>query len=435
LGKLQVAFDDDVASDPSAQARVATVVALVTEALERARLHEAERTQRLLLGAINQVLAALAAASTVADVATTVERYGLAALGADSVTLAVRRDDGRADDIEVLVAVGDTAVAVGERMALTTESPIAVSARTGVASFADHDPDGPHPAMARAALPLRLGSRTLGAITCTRTEPWSDPLRVRALSFASFVADALARAIRAELDHEVALTLQEALMPRHKTVLGSTRVAGRYLPAAGALRIGGDWYEVMHGSGTITLVIGDVVGHGLAAAAVMGKLSSAARALATAVDGPAALVRELERFASGTPGGEMTTVVCADFTEATRVLRYCRAGHPPPIVRMPDGRVVLLDSPGGGPLCSEAGTRHSDEVELPPGAILVAYTDGLIDWHESTLEERMAELVEVVSRLDAGDPDVILDTILERMSSTSPQTDDIAVLCLAVAHG
>jgi serine phosphatase RsbU (regulator of sigma subunit) len=183
----------------------------------------------------------------------------------------------------------------------------------------------------------------------------------------------------------------------------------------------------MHGRGTITLVIGDVVGHGLAAAAVMGKLSSAARALATAVADPAALVRELERFAAGTPGGEMTTVVCADFTQATRVLRYCRAGHPPPIVRMPDGRVVLLDAPGGGPLCSGAGPRHHDEIELPPGAILVAYTDGLIDWHESTLEQRMAELVEVASGLDAGDP--------ERMSSTSPQTDDIAVLCLAVAHG
>jgi serine phosphatase RsbU (regulator of sigma subunit) len=131
----------------------------------------------------------------------------------------------------------------------------------------------------------------------------------------------------------------------------------------------------------------------------------------------------------------MTTVVCADFTPATRVLRYCRAGHPPPIVRMPDGRVVLLDASGGGPLCSAAGPRHNDEIELPPGAILVAYTDGLIDWHETTLEQRIAELVAVVSGLDSDDPEVILDTILERMSSTSPQTDDIAVLCLAVTNG
>jgi serine phosphatase RsbU (regulator of sigma subunit) len=164
----------------------------------------------------------------------------------------------------------------------------------------------------------------------------------------------------------------------------------------------------------------------------MGKLSSAARALSPAVSDPASLVRELERFASNTPGGEMTTVVCADFEQATRTLRYCRAGHPPPIVRLPDGRVSLLDAPGGGPLCSGAGPRRNDELELPPGTILVAYTDGLIDWHGSTIEQRLADLVAVVTDVETHDPESIVDAIIGRMSSAWPQADDIAVICLAV---
>ena len=432
LGVLHVRFTDLAAADDTIRTALRAVVQLVGQALERARLTDEERSRRLLLVAINEMLAALGGVTTVTGIAAAVERHGRDALDADAVVLALRHDV--AEGLLVVRGVaGRHPARAGDEVSLDSDDPIAVAVRSGRATFVD-EPGRPGDSGWWAVLPLTVGGQIVGALWFARSGPWSDPLRLRALSFASFVADALGRVQRAQADRRTALTLQQTLMPRHIPTVEHARVTGRYRPASGSLRVGGDWYEVIPArTGGTVMVIGDVVGHGVAAAGVMGQLSSAARALSLTTASPAELVSNLEVMASNTPGASMSTVVCAMYSPSDRTFSYCRAGHPPPLLRTVDGRVQLLDHDGGGPLCCGREGRSEATVQLEPGALLVLYTDGLIEWSGSSIETRIDELATAVAALSTTDPDVAVEMILDSMAPTAdPQADDIALLCVVV---
>ncbi|HEY3486393.1 MAG TPA: MASE1 domain-containing protein, partial [Ilumatobacteraceae bacterium] len=220
FGTLTVRFSDGAVDDDSTRTAIRVIAQLVGQALERARLHEEERARRVLLVAINEMLAALGGVTTSPGVAAAVERHGREALDADAVVLALRDDD----EVLVVRAVsGQHPVRVGEPLD-SDDDALATAVRTGRATFIDgHDADVP----SSAVVPLSVGGRTLGVLWFTRSEPWPDPLRLHALSFASFVADALGRARNAQADHEAALALQKSLMPRRTPRVDRARVAGR----------------------------------------------------------------------------------------------------------------------------------------------------------------------------------------------------------------
>lgn len=432
-------FDDaqegEEGVDENTWVRARTVVDLVVQAVERIRLDDAEREQRQLLVAINAILADLTAAATVKDVAATVERHAMAAVGAEALALAVR-DDESTQSLQVLVALATDADAnlglvAGDLIDVAAETPIAAAARGRVPVFDDHARPDAITGWC-AAVPLTAGGQPLGALWIRRPEPWTEPLRLRARSLASFVADALARARRSQADHEIALVLQRALMPQPTGTIAGARIAGHYQPATGMLEVGGDWYDVLpHASGETTLVIGDVVGHGLLAASVMGQLSSAARALsATTTTDPAEIVAGLEQMATRTPGAESSTVVCATYSPPA-TLSYCRAGHPPPLVRLPSGEVLVLDE-GDGPLCFTSRQRSQHVVTLPPGALVVLYTDGLIEWRGTTIDRRLADLRTVIAGIDPADPHQAVADIVAAMTAEVAASDDIAILTLLV---
>ncbi|MYT24726.1 SpoIIE family protein phosphatase, partial [Streptomyces sp. SID7760] len=208
-------------------------------------------------------------------------------------------------------------------------------------------------------------------------------------------------------------------------------VAHRYLPAGDVNEIGGDWYDVLRlPGGKAALLIGDVMGHGIAAAAVMGRLSASVRALARLDLAPEALMHQLEATLDDLADPMIATFLYAVIDPASGRCRITRAGHPPPATVTPGGTVRLLDLPPGTPLGVGGTVYSTTDLDLPPGSLLVMYTDGLVEARGSDIDVRLAEL----TRLLADPPrslDHLCDSLITHLVPASAD-DDIALLIARV---
>ena len=231
---------------------------------------------------------------------------------------------------------------------------------------------------------------------------------------------------RAQFFTEVAVTLQRA-------VLGPTALpegfAVHYEPASGTLEVGGDWYDVVDlPGGRYGVVVGDVVGRGLPAAAVMGQLRSAIRALLLESHSPSQVLGALDRFAALVPGASCSTVFCAVIDPAAGTLRYSSAGHVPAIVVDRDGRSDFLTAAGSLPLAVvDELVRPERDVVLPPGATLLLYTDGLVERRDEDLDEGMARAAAAVSEGRVLTPTALAELLTDQLLSDAPD-DDVAFL-------
>jgi serine phosphatase RsbU (regulator of sigma subunit) len=206
-------------------------------------------------------------------------------------------------------------------------------------------------------------------------------------------------------------------------------VAARYVPAAGQLSVGGDWYDVIdlddHRRG---LVVGDCVGHGLEAAAAMGQLRTAARTLLLEEKDPALAVAALDRFAESTDNAFGATVVCAVIDRAERSFTYCRAGHPPPLLLGPGG-AEWLDEPGGPPLATVVGvTRASCTVPLRGGDVVVLYSDGLVDRRSENIDEGLARLEAAALGAYGLPVHQMADLLMRQVLVDDPEDDVVLVV-------
>lgn len=251
----------------------------------------------------------------------------------------------------------------------------------------------------------------------------------------SAVAGALGSAVRhiselGELRH-VSLTLQESMLP---TITATEHAVSRYLPATGRLAVGGDWYDqIAQESGRVALVVGDCVGHGLAAAAVMAQLRTASRTLLLEDHVPSTMLAALDKFASDMPGAECTTVVCSTLDAATGELTYSSAGHLPALVVGPRGHRWLL---GGRsvPLGIDHDAPRTDATDvLAHDEVLLAFTDGLVERRGEVLDEGLERLAAAATDLVVGgdlatlDLEVLVDSILGRLVPDGAG-DDIALI-------
>ncbi|MGQ0483673.1 MAG: SpoIIE family protein phosphatase [Pseudonocardia sp.] len=193
------------------------------------------------------------------------------------------------------------------------------------------------------------------------------------------------------------LALQRSLLPGHLPVLPGFRVAARYLVAAAEQAAGGDWFEAIPVDGRLYTVVGDVVGHGAAAAAVMGQLRALLVEFLLDGDDLLMALRRLDRFASRTPGARGATVCLALLDPADGSVRYTCAGHPPPLVVRPDGSSRYLPAPGGVPLGVAGPDPEVGTAYLRPGELLLCYSDGLIERHGVSRPDSMAELARVAA--------------------------------------
>lgn len=229
-------------------------------------------------------------------------------------------------------------------------------------------------------------------------------------------------------ERQLGLAVQDAMLPTHIPSALAGRVVVRYRPSSDVLNVGGDWYDVSElTAGRFAVAVGDVVGHGLNAAVVMGQLRSALNALTLLDLGPGAALTGLDRFARQDSDAVLTTALKVIVDTATHTLTYSSAGHLPAVLLDADGTVTLLDKASGPALALpvEPALRPEARRHYQPGARLVLYTDGLIERRDEAIDVSVHHLAERLRQLRRLDPAEMADHLLSdvpptRVTTTSP---------------
>ncbi|MGP3979272.1 SpoIIE family protein phosphatase [Streptomyces sp. 8N114] len=227
---------------------------------------------------------------------------------------------------------------------------------------------------------------------------------------------------------EAAVTLQRSLLPQELEQPDDLRVAATYLPGGTDAAVGGDWYDVITlGAGRTALVIGDVMGRGVRAAAVMGQLRTAVRAYARLDLPPHEVLQLLDGLAAEIDASQIATCVYAVHDPNEGRLSYASAGHVPILVRDPDGTVHRATEHTGPPLGTGGWLHTSGSLPLPEGATAVLYTDGLIERRDADIDEGVDALEHAFAGA-TGSPDIICDRLLRALGISEDHDDDVALL-------
>ncbi|MEV5433674.1 SpoIIE family protein phosphatase [Streptomyces sp. NPDC052701] len=229
---------------------------------------------------------------------------------------------------------------------------------------------------------------------------------------------------------ETAVTLQRSLLPQELEQPDDLRIAATYHPGGTEAAVGGDWYDVITlGGGRTALVIGDVMGRGVRAAAVMGQLRTAVRAYARLDLPPHEVLQLLDGLATEIDANQIATCVYAIHDPNEGRLVYSSAGHLPILVRDENGTVLRADEPTGPPLGTGGWMHASGSVPLGPGSTAVLYTDGLVERRNEDLDEGIAALERALAGA-TGTPQVVCDRLVRSAGVTADHDDDVAVLVL-----
>lgn len=235
---------------------------------------------------------------------------------------------------------------------------------------------------------------------------------------------------RYETERDIAETLQRILLPEESPDFPGLAVATRYFPGGAGLQVGGDWYDVFALPGRrLGVAVGDVVGRGVGAAAVMGQLRVALRAYALEFSSPATVLACLGRLAQSLDDSQMATVLygVVDPDDASIVL--ASAGHPPPLMVRANGDVGFLDVDGAPPLGVLESPPTQVVERLEPGCLLLLYTDGLIERRGASIEDGMATVARAAA--GAADVEMLCERVSEAMSAEGC-SDDVALLALSL---
>jgi PAS domain S-box-containing protein len=233
-----------------------------------------------------------------------------------------------------------------------------------------------------------------------------------------------------EREHRIAETLQRSLLPERLPPIEGVALAARYLPGARGAAIGGDWYDVLERpDGRVALVVGDVVGHGLRAAASMGQLRNAFRAYGMVEASPAEVVARINRLVMSGVEQVMATVLYLVLDRESGEVAWSAAGHPPALVIAPDG-ARFLEGGRSVPIgATDPAVFREATAVLPPGASLLLYTDGLVERRDTPLEDRLHELADAAAR--SGDElGELCEHVLATVLGEDDPGDDVALLAV-----
>jgi len=236
---------------------------------------------------------------------------------------------------------------------------------------------------------------------------------------------------RARREHHIAETLQRSLLPDRLPDIPGVALAARYVPATADVQVGGDWYDVVPlPGGLIGLAIGDVAGHGLQAAATMGQLRMALRAYALQDPSPLAVMGGLHQLVTQMPMPEMVTLMYFVFDPATRRLRFANAGHPPALV-IADGEGTYVEAGLAPPVGVIAEARYVEAgCELPAGATLLLYTDGLVERRGVSIQDGLDRLSHAAATGPREDLEDLCDHLLTALLDDNPVADDVALVAM-----
>jgi PAS domain S-box-containing protein len=291
-------------------------------------------------------------------------------------------------------------------------------------------------------VPLTVAGRRLAVLSIgdDRPEPLGSADVELAVDLGRRGASALERARlwqanqqRLEAEHRIVELLQTTIVPDRLPVIAGVQVAAAYRPAEVEVDVGGDWYDAFETTdGRIVVVVGDVAGHGVEAASLMGRVRNALRAYAFEDSDPATVLLRLHRLIRNQDDHAMVTAFVARYEPATSLMSWSRAGHPPPLLVGRDGTTRFLDDVNGAPLGTMVREYRTATTRLDPGALIVCYTDGLIERRDRILDDGLDWLEEKV-REYAGDPlGALCDKLVDDPFVPHPSPDDICVVALRV---
>lgn len=396
--------------------------------------------QRLLSRALQlqELAAALGEAVTVSQVARVIASECKRSLGARFGGVALLVDDGRRLRFLTFDDRFDLPMSVRSPLVDTVRNkrPAFFGTRAELsAAYPAVRDDVVIDSNAFADLPLVSGGQVIGAFTVAwPDERQFDPEERRFLAtIAAQCAQAIERALLYERERNVAETLQRAILPDSLPGVDGLDLTARYLPAApeSNVDVGGDWYDAFQlEDGRVVLVIGDVTGHGLRAAAAMGRIRNALRVLAFEGYDPPAAIASLDRLLSATEDDLYATAVFAVLDPATGDLTWCNAGHCPLLLvdatsaRFLDGAFNPLLGAGGG-CASDYVVGHDC---LGPEDALLLYTDGLIEHRSWTLTDALDRLAAVSVDAWQGDLDGFCDKVIDTVLEHRSRSDDLCML-------
>lgn len=277
-------------------------------------------------------------------------------------------------------------------------------------------------------VPLIAGGMLVGVLHVgSLTQRRFSGADVELLQLAAARAALAVRTVTSRSERAAAMALQQSLLPAAPPRVSGAELAVRYVPGSGG--VGGDWYDVFTlPGGELCFVIGDVVGHGLNAAVIMGRMRSALRAYALVSPDPAEVLRRLDHKVQLFEPDAMATVLYAVCDPSLESARICSAGHPPPVLVSPGNPATILDvEPDPMIGAAEVRPRQSTTVEIPKGALLCLYTDGLIERKGHSIEERLNLLRE---SMFLGMPEAVSATIMGTLVGSHPTDDDVALLVI-----
>jgi PAS domain S-box-containing protein len=223
--------------------------------------------------------------------------------------------------------------------------------------------------------------------------------------------------------------LQRSLLPDRLPEIDGIQVAARYLPGGG--NVGGDWYDALPlEGGRVAVAMGDVVGHGIGAAALMGQLRHAMRAYALEGHSPAGVLDRLDRVVRSLDGGQMATLLYLVMEEDHGTVTFASAGHVPPLVISPEGEAEYMATAPNPPLGVFESPQHTEKrTQLAPGSTIVLYTDGLVEERGVSIDQGL-EALRLAASQDSCHPDELCERLVASMLAIHPANDDIAVLAL-----
>jgi putative methionine-R-sulfoxide reductase with GAF domain len=245
------------------------------------------------------------------------------------------------------------------------------------------------------------------------------------LQLAADRAAVAVQSLMTRADRAAAAALQRSLLPAALPVVPGADISARYVPGNGV--VGGDWYDVFAlPSGSLGVVIGDVAGSGLPAAVVMGRIRTALRAYALETRDPAEVLAKLDRKIQHFEPGALATVLYSVFDPALDQVQVCSAGHLPPVLAFPGQHAELADIPANLMIGVDSGLlRQATTVNIPPGALLCFYTDGLVERRDQPIDDGLTRLCQVVT---AEPADIACATVMGAMVGSHAARDDIALL-------
>ena len=413
------------------------------QGLLRASLFEAEQAARTRSDILQALTATLSGAVVFSEVGAAFLDHALRHLGAASGAVLLLDEDGQRLSSLAIGGSGPTRdhwlssiPADGAYLTATSfrrAEPIAVSSRAALeADFALTAASLGPSVRAAYAGPLIVGGSPIGAFGLVFEHDRDVSVEDRRLlaTMADLCAQAVERARFYESEHQIAYRLQRAMLPPGVVRDPRLEIAGSYHAGTEAMEVGGDWYETFSlTDGRIGLAVGDVVGQGIEAAAAMGRLRSALAAYALDETSPSELMERLNRFAQDVGRVDFATACFAVLDPETGTLVHAAAGHPPPLVVTTRGETRWLDGGTTQPLCGSTSFRPVEETTaLEPGALLLLYTDGLVERRGEHIGTGLARLEATVRSLRDRPVEAICADLVAELGPATDQADDIVVL-------